>query len=227
MKHRLALLISLTGITLVASSAILTAAAEAQRGGRGGGGRGGGGGFSRGGGGGGGGFSRGGGGSWGAQASRPSNGPSMRGGSRSSINQNIAGNRGGYGGGNRVSQPIAGGNRGNINTGNINRGNINTGNINTGNINTGNINNINRNINVDVDHNYGWGGGGYYRPGYGAGVVAGAVVGAAIVGSYYRTLPPSCVTVYRGAVSYYQCGSSWYQPVYSGSTVQYVVVNAP
>jgi hypothetical protein len=135
----------------------------------------------------------------------------MRGGSRSNINSgNI--------------------NRGNINTGNINRGNINTGNINRGNINTGNINtgNINRgNINVDVDNNYGWGGGGYYRPGYGAGVIAGAAVGAAIVGSYYTALPPSCVTVYRSSVSYYQCGSAWYQPVYAGSDVQYVVVNAP
>ena len=180
MKHRLALMISLTGVMLMASSTILASAADAQRGG----GRGGGG---RGGGGGGGGFSRGGGGGgWGAQASRPSNGPAMRGGSRS-----------------------------NINTGNVNRGNVNTGNINRG------------NINVDVDHNYGWGGGGYYRPGYGAAVVAGAAVGAAIVGSYYRSLPPNCVTVYRSSVSYYQCGTYWYQPVYAGSNVQYVVVNAP
>jgi hypothetical protein len=193
MKHRLALMISLTGITLMASSTILVSAAEAQRGGRGGGG-----GFSRGGGGGGG---------WGAQAGRASNAPAMRGGSRSSINQNI--------------------NRGNVNTGNINRGNINTGNINTGNINRANINtgNIN-NINVDVDHHYGYGGA-YYRPGYGAGVVAGAAVGAAIVGSYYRALPANCVTVYRATVSYYQCGSAWYKPVYAGTTVQYVVVVKP
>ena len=27
--------------------------------------------------------------------------------------------------------------------------------------------------------------------------------------------------------SYYQCGSTWYQPQYAGSDVQYVVVNAP
>ena len=171
MKHRLALLISLTGVTIMASSTILVSAAEAQR-------RGGGGGGGRGGGGGGGGVSRGGGGgggSWGAQASRPSNGPSMRGGSRSSVNQNV--------------------NRGNVNTGNVNRGNVNTGNVNRGNINTGNINT--GDINVDVDRNYGWGGGYDYRPGYGAAVVAGAAVGAAVVGSYYSALPPGCVTVYR------------------------------
>lgn len=207
MKHRLALMISLAGVTLMASTTILASAAEAQRRGGGGGARGGGGGgMSRG---------SGGGGSWGAQASRPSNAPATRSGSRSNINSGNV-------------------NRGNVNTGNINRGNVNTGNINTGNINTGNINtgNINRNINtgdinIDVDHNYGWGGGAYYRPGYGAAVVAGAAVGAAVVGSYYRTLPPSCVTVYRSSISYYQCGSAWYQPVYSGSTVQYVVVKAP
>ena len=210
MKTRLAFTICLSAVTITAASTILASAAEAQRG-RGGGGRGGGGGYSRGGGGGG---------SFGARPSRPSNGPSMRGGSRSSINQNISGNRGQYGGGNRgqygggnrVNQPIAGGSRGNINTGNINRGNVN----------------IDRDYNVNIDNDWdgGWGGG-YYRPGYGAGVVAGAAIGAAVVGSYYRSLPSNCVSVYRVSVAYYQCGSAWYQPVYSGTTVQYVVVQAP
>lgn len=194
--NRLALMISLAGVTLMASSTILASAAEAQR--RGGGG----------------GSGSGGGRSWAAQASRPSNGPAMRGGSRNSINQRITGNRGG---GNRINQPIAGNpNRGGGNrinqpiAGNGNRGNINTG-----------------DINIDVDHNYGWRGGSYYRPGYGAGVVAGAAVGAAIIGSYYRVLPPRCVAIVRGPWTYYQCGSAWYQPVYLGSTVQYVVIAAP
>ena len=94
-------------------------------------------------------------------------------------------------------------------------------------MNTGNVN-IDRDYNVRVDNDWdgGWGGG-YYRPGYGAGAIAGAAVGAAIAGSYYRSLPPNCVSVYRVSVAYYQCGSAWYQPVYSGSTVQYVVVQAP
>ena len=28
-------------------------------------------------------------------------------------------------------------------------------------------------------------------------------------------------------VTYYQCGSTWYQPAYQGSQVTYVVVNPP
>lgn len=93
--------------------------------------------------------------------------------------------------------------------------------------------NVNRDLNVDVDvhHEYGYGydWDDHYHPVARAAVVAtaAAVTTAAIVGSYYRSLPPSCVTVYRGSVTYYQCGSSWYQPVYSGTTIQYVVVNAP
>lgn len=212
MKYSLALMASLAGAVIMVSSTIFVAAAEAQR--RGGGGRGGGAAIQAG--------AR----PWGAQASRPSNGPAMRGGSRNSINQRIAGNRGSgdrinqpiaananRGGGNRINQPIAG----NINRGSGNR--INqpiAGDGNRGNINGGDIN-------IDVDHNYGWGGGSYYRPGYGAGVV----VGAAIIGSYYPALPPHCVAIVRVPWTYYQCGSAWYQPVYSGSTIQYVVIAAP
>jgi len=33
-------------------------------------------------------------------------------------------------------------------------------------------------------------------------------------------------TVVNG-VAYQQCGSTWYEPQYSGTNVQYVVVNAP
>jgi hypothetical protein len=28
-------------------------------------------------------------------------------------------------------------------------------------------------------------------------------------------------------LTYYQCGSTWYQPSYSGGSVTYVVVNSP
>jgi hypothetical protein len=121
----------------------------------------------------------------------------------------------------------AGGDR--INAGNVNRaggGRVNTGNVNVGN--RTNVN-VNRNVNVNVDgHHHGccwsnW-------DNHGGAFVAGAIVGAttaAVIGSYYRSLPPSCATIYRGSVTYYQCGSVWYQPVYSGTTVQYVVVTAP
>ena len=37
------------------------------------------------------------------------------------------------------------------------------------------------------------------------------------------SLPPNCAP-YN---AYYQCGNVWYQPQYQGSTVTYVVVNAP
>lgn len=93
-----------------------------------------------------------------------------------------------------------------------------------------NINqNINRDLNVDVDvhHDYDWGNdwNDHYHP---VAIAATAAVTTAIImGSYYRTLPPNCVTIYRGAVVYYQCGTYWYQPIYSGSSVQYQVVPAP
>lgn len=119
-------------------------------------------------------------------------------------------------------------NTGAVNTGRVNTGNVNTGNVNRGNINTGNIN-VGNDVNVNIDRGYGYGG--YhpyypYRP-----VAAGAVIGAmavttaAVVGSYYRTLPPSCTIVMKGAVSYHYCGSVYYQQTWSGNDVVYVVVN--
>ena len=130
-------------------------------------------------------------------------------------------------------------NTGNVNTGNVNRGNVNTGNVNTGNINTGNVNranvntgnvNIGNDVNVNIEGGYGYRGpgygGGYYHP-----VAAGAVIGAmavttaAVVGSYYRTLPPSCTTVVKNGVSYSHCGSVYYQQTWSGNDVVYVVAS--
>ena len=138
-----------------------------------------------------------------------------------------------------MSRPAGGGantgniNRGNVNTGNVNRGNVNTGNINTGNVNRGNFNtgNINRgnvnvgnDVNINIDGGYGYHGG-YYHP-VAAGVVIGAmaVTTAAVIGSYYRTLPPSCTIVIRNGISYHYCGSVYYQQTWSGNDVVYVVV---
>jgi hypothetical protein len=84
--------------------------------------------------------------------------------------------------------------------------------------------NINRDVDIDVDVDHDWDNGRWHPV---AAAATAAAVTAAVVGSYYRTLPANCVTVYRGAVLYYQCGTAWYQPVYSGMTVQYVVVVAP
>jgi hypothetical protein len=60
-----------------------------------------------------------------------------------------------------------------------------------------------------------------------AAVVGTAAVTAAAVGSVVRTLPAGCSSVMVGNVAYQQCGTTWYQPAYSGTTVNYTVVNPP
>src|SRR5450432_3549647 len=125
-------------------------------------------------------------------------------------------------------------NTGNVNTGSAgnraNTGNVNTGNngnrVNNGNINTGNVN-IGNDVNIDIDGGYGHGWhGGYYHP-IAAGVAIGAiaVTTAAVVGSYYHTLPVGCSTVIKSGVSYSYCGSVYYQQTWSGNDVVYVVVS--
>ena len=101
-----------------------------------------------------------------------------------------------------------------------------------------NVTNVNRNVNVnrnidfdrdiDVDHRYGWGGGCCYHPAAAAAAVtAAAVTTAAVVGSVVHTLPTSCSAVMVNGFTYQQCGSTWYQPQFSGSSVTYVVVDPP
>jgi len=87
----------------------------------------------------------------------------------------------------------------------------------TRNVNANTNVNVNRNVNVDVHNGYGYGAHPVAR-----GAVAGATA-AAVMGSYYRTLPSGCVTVNNGGVIYYHCGSTWYRA--EGS--QYLVVPAP
>ena len=89
--------------------------------------------------------------------------------------------------------------------------------------------NVNQNVNVNRNVNVN---GGYYGPNYHsgpsvAGVVAATVVTAAVIGSVVRTLPPSCTTVYANGFAYQNCGGTYYQPQYQGSTVTYIVVNQP
>jgi hypothetical protein len=50
---------------------------------------------------------------------------------------------------------------------------------------------------------------------------------AAVVGSIVHTLPPSCAVTVVNGVTYQNCGGTWYAPQYAGTSVQYVVVNAP
>ena len=84
--------------------------------------------------------------------------------------------------------------------------------------------NVNRNVNIDNDCCDGGWGDNYHPVARGAAVAATTAV---VMGAYYSSLPTGCVTVVRVGVNYSQCGSTWYQPVYSGSHVQYVVVAAP
>lgn len=89
--------------------------------------------------------------------------------------------------------------------------------------------NVNQNVNVNRNVNVN---GGYYGPGYHsgpsvAGVVAATVVTAAVVGSVVRSLPPSCTTVYANGFAYQNCGGTYYQQQYQGSSVTYIVVNQP
>ena len=86
--------------------------------------------------------------------------------------------------------------------------------------------NVNRNINVTRNVNVvGGGWHGYYPAPYHP--VATAVVTTAAIGSIVHSIPPSCVTTVVKNMTYSQCGSTWYQPQYVGSSVQYVVVNPP
>ena len=83
---------------------------------------------------------------------------------------------------------------------------------------------------------YGYHGGGYYNNGCcynnhpiatAAAITATAVVTAAVVGSIVHSVPPSCSSVIVNGLAYQQCGSTWYQPQFAGSTTTYIVVNAP
>lgn len=76
--------------------------------------------------------------------------------------------------------------------------------------------NSNRHVDIDVDVDRG------FHP---VAAVATVAVTAAVIGSMTPSLPPSgCYPVMVGNVMYQQCGPTWYQPQYVGTSVQYVVV---
>jgi hypothetical protein len=74
----------------------------------------------------------------------------------------------------------------------------------------------------------GWGG---VAAGAAAGVAAGAAIGAAAtyrIGATLASLPPGgCVEQILGAISYYQCGSTWVRGYYGNNGLYYRVVAAP
>ncbi len=150
---------------------------------------------------------------------------------KATANGNAAANRSGNRGvaGNGNSRTAANGNTGVAGSGN-GSGNINNGNVGSGNGNTGVVNNGNvvagNNVDVDVN-NGGWNGNYPTGAAYATGVAVGATTSAAVVGSYYATLPANCAPYYYGAYRYYSCGSSWYQQTVQGSSTVYVVVSDP
>ncbi len=95
--------------------------------------------------------------------------------------------------------------------------NINRNSNKNTNVNVNSNKNTNVNIDVDVDRRHRHNNGGFV-----AGVATGLVIGAIV-----RSLPSGCNTVVRNGISYSQCGTTWYQPQYSGNNVTYIIVAAP
>ena len=104
------------------------------------------------------------------------------------------------------------------------------------NVNVNQNRNVNRNvdidrdvdIDVDVDHHHGCCYSGYHSGwGTAAAVTAAAVTTAIVVGSVVNTLPPSCTVVVVNGFTYQQCGNTWYQPQFVGTSTSYIVVNPP
>lgn len=84
-------------------------------------------------------------------------------------------------------------------------------------------------IDIDVDHHWD----NHHRHdvwdavGTAAAVTATVAVTSAVIGSVTRTIPSTCVVQTYTSITYYNCGDTWYQPRYSGSNVEYVVVGRP
>jgi hypothetical protein len=67
----------------------------------------------------------------------------------------------------------------------------------------------------------------YYRPA--PVVVGGAAVAATAIaiGTRVTTLPPACTNTVVNGITYYNCNGTYYQPVYDGPNIVYVVVQNP
>ncbi|MCC8361535.1 hypothetical protein LK996_00340 [Lysobacter sp. A6] len=85
--------------------------------------------------------------------------------------------------------------------------------------------NVDRDVNIDVDN--GWDNDIDHPWAAAAAVGTAAAVTAAAIGSIVYSVPSGCVTTVVNGIAYQQCGSTWYEPQYAGSSVQYVVVSPP
>jgi hypothetical protein len=90
------------------------------------------------------------------------------------------------------------------------------------NVNVGRNVNVDRNVNVNVHNDYH-----YDRWGHPIARAAAVTATAVALGTVVASLPPKCDVLVVGGVTYQSCGGVYYQPVYQGTTVQYVVVNHP
>ena len=91
--------------------------------------------------------------------------------------------------------------------------------------------NVNRNVNVNTNVNVnvhgGYGGCCYHPVATAVAATAAVAVTAAVIGSVVHSVPPSCSVVVVSGLTYQQCGSTWYQPQFAGTSTTYIVVAAP
>ena len=100
-------------------------------------------------------------------------------------------------------------------------GNMYSPNVNVAQNNVSGNRNWNANQDTDINVNN-------YQGYHGGAAAAGAAYGAAAVGSVTNSIPvSSCSQVDEGGTTYYNCGGTYYQPSYQGSTVSYEVVSPP
>jgi len=108
---------------------------------------------------------------------------------------------------------------------NVNRGNVNRAQTNIHDTHIDANRNVNVNVNRDVDvHGYG---NRYDAWGHPIATAAAVTATAVAVGTMVAALPSGCNALNVGGVGYQHCGATYYQPVYEGTAVQYVVVNPP
>ena len=81
--------------------------------------------------------------------------------------------------------------------------------------------NVNRNVDVHVHDTH------YDRWGHPIARAAAMTATAVAIGTIVASLPPRCSTMVVGGLTYQNCGGVYYQPVYHGTAVQYVVVAKP
>lgn len=146
----------------------------------------------------------------GANRSRPSKPkPAARNSSKKSVNHN------------RDRNP-------NRNSGNRNNNNRNRNNNRITNVSGNDVNiNVDRNVRYDDHHHHHDHWDDWDDDWHPWATAAAVTMTAAVIGSIVASIPPDCSTVIVNGISYSQCGNTWYQPQYYGSSVQYVVVNPP